>query len=76
MRCNRHTCAFGNAPEKLEKHFQLLTESLIAGPDVFTPHAIAQQLKEPFAHLRILNFSTFLFQELKSHWSRARKLLA
>lgn len=76
MYCNRHTCAFGNAPEKLEKHFQLLTESLIAGPDVFTPHTIAQQLKEPLTHLQILNFSPFLSQELKSHWSKARKRLA
>lgn len=50
MRCNRHTCAFGNAPEKLEIHFQLLTESLIAAPDVFIPHAIAQQLKKNHLH--------------------------
>lgn len=50
MCCNRHTCAFGNAPEKLEIHFQLLTESLIAAPDVFIPHAIAQQLKKKHLH--------------------------
>lgn len=74
---NRHTCAFGNTPENLQKHFQLLTEPLIAGADVSTPHATAHQLKDIFARLQILSFSTFLFQqELKSHLSRAGKLLA